>query len=195
MPACGRATGRIFFCSTMIPRSITDDWIEAMLEQAQRPEIGVVGARLLYEDGALQHAGVVIGLGELAGHIYRGAPRDDHGPAGEILTIRNYSAVTAACMMVRRDVFEAVGGFDEKLAVEFNDTDFCLRVLRAVTETSMYLTRSYIITSPNREVPVSHPRPRTSPTVASCFGNDGKRRAIEIPITTATLRPLPMTAP
>ena len=109
---------------------ITGDWMEAMLEQAQRPVIGVVGARLLYDDGALQHAGVVIGLGELAGHIYRRAPRDDHGPGEEILTIRNYSAVTAACMMVRRDVFEAVGGFDERMAVEFNDTDFCLRVLR-----------------------------------------------------------------
>lgn len=109
---------------------IAGDWIEAMLEQAQRPAIGAVGARLLYDDGALQHGGVVIGLGELAGHIYRGAPRDDHGPAGEILTIRNYSAITAACMMVRRDVFEAAGGFDERLAVEFNDTDFCLRVLR-----------------------------------------------------------------
>lgn len=108
---------------------VTDDWIEAMLEQAQRPAIGVVGARLLYNDGALQHAGVVIGLGDLAGHIYRGAPRDDQGPGGEILTIRNYSAVTAACMAVRRDVFEAAGGFDERLAVEFNDTDFCLRVL------------------------------------------------------------------
>ena len=109
---------------------ITDDWIEAMLEQTQRPPIGVVGARLVYDDGALQHAGVVIGLGDLAGHIYRGAVRDEQGPGTEILTVRNYSAVTAACMMVRRDVFDEVGGFDERLAVEFNDTDFCLRVLQ-----------------------------------------------------------------
>ncbi|HTU69732.1 MAG TPA: glycosyltransferase family 2 protein [Candidatus Baltobacteraceae bacterium] len=108
---------------------ITNDWIEAMVEQAQRPAIGVVGARLLYEDGSLQHAGVVVGLGELAGHVYRRASRDDQGPGGEILTVRNYSAVTAACMMVRRDVFEAVDGFDERLPIEFNDTDFCLRIL------------------------------------------------------------------
>ena len=108
---------------------ITDDWIEAMLEQTQRPPIGVVGARLVYDDGALQHAGVIIGLGDLAGHIYRGAVRDEQGPGNEILTVRNYSAVTAACMMVRRNVFDEVGGFDERLAVEFNDTDFCLRVL------------------------------------------------------------------
>ncbi len=109
---------------------IAGDWMEAMLEQAQRAEIGAVGAHLLYGDGTLQHAGVVVGLGTLAGHIYRGAAQDDPGPGDAIMTVRNYSAVTAACLMIRRDVFEEAEGFDERLAIEFNDVDFCLRLLR-----------------------------------------------------------------
>jgi GT2 family glycosyltransferase len=109
---------------------ITNDWIEAMIEQAQRTPIGAVGARLLYGDRTLQHAGVVVGLGTLAGHVYRHAASDDPGPGGAILTVRNYSAVTAACLMVRREVFEEARGFDERLAIEFNDVDFCLRLLR-----------------------------------------------------------------
>ncbi len=108
---------------------ITADWIEAMLEQAQRTPIGAVGARLLYEDGAVQHAGVVVGSAGLVGHIYRHAAPGDPGPGDAIVTVRNYSAVTAACLMVRRDLFEEVAGFDERLAIEFNDVDFCLRLL------------------------------------------------------------------
>lgn len=107
---------------------LTPDWIEAMVEQAQRKAIGAVGARLLYPDQTVQHAGVVVGLGSLAGHIYRGAAAGDPGPGGALVTIRNYSALTAACLMVRRELFDAVNGFDESLAVEFNDVDFCLRL-------------------------------------------------------------------
>ncbi len=109
---------------------ITPDWVDAMVEQAQRPPIGAVGARLLYHDGTIQHAGVVVGLGELAGHIYRHAAPDNRGPGDAIVTVRNYSAVTAACLMIRREVFEEAAGFDECLPVEFNDVDFCLRLLR-----------------------------------------------------------------
>jgi GT2 family glycosyltransferase len=107
---------------------LTGDWLEAMLEQAQRAPVGAVGARLLYGDGTVQHAGVVIGLGALAGHVYRYADPREPGPGGALYSIRNYSAVTAACLMVRREVFEAVGGFDEAFAIEFNDVDFCLRL-------------------------------------------------------------------
>ena len=110
---------------------LTDDWLEVMLEQAQHPAVGAVGARLLYGDGTVQHAGVVIGLGQLAGHVYRFASPDDPGPGGALFAVRNYSAVTAACLMVRRDAFEAVGGFDEAFAIEFNDVDFCLRLVAA----------------------------------------------------------------
>lgn len=110
---------------------LTSDWIEAMLEYAQFESIGAVGARLLYPDGTLQHAGVVVGLGESAGHVYRGAMPEDAGPGAAIRMVRNYSAVTAACLMVQREAFEIVGGFDEQLKVEFNDVDFCLRLREA----------------------------------------------------------------
>lgn len=107
------------------------DWIEAMLEQAQRPSIGAVGAKLLYDDGTVQHAGVVVGLGGVAGHSHKYFQGDAPGYFGTLQTVNNFSAVTAACLMVRRAVFEEVGGFDEGLAIAFNDVDFCLRVQAA----------------------------------------------------------------
>jgi GT2 family glycosyltransferase len=108
-----------------------DEGIAALLEQARRACIGAVGARLLYADGALQHAGVVVGIGGFAGHVYRGADPVFAANHASIAGVRNYAAVTAACMMFRREAFEAVGGFDERLAVEFNDIDFCLKLRRA----------------------------------------------------------------
>jgi GT2 family glycosyltransferase len=108
-----------------------DEGIVALLEQARRPCIGAVGARLLYADGALQHAGVVVGIGGFAGHVHRGADPGVAAHRASIAGVRNYAAVTAACMMVRREAFDAVGGFDERLAVEFNDIDFCLKLRRA----------------------------------------------------------------
>jgi GT2 family glycosyltransferase len=110
---------------------ITPDWIEAMVEQAQRPAIGAVGAKLLYPDGTVQHAGVVVGLGGVAGHSHKYFQREAPGYFGVLQTVNNFSAVTAACLMVRREVFDEVGGFDETLAIAFNDVDFCLRVKAA----------------------------------------------------------------
>ncbi len=107
---------------------ITPDWMEAMVEQAQRPGIGAVGALLLYPDGSVQHAGVVIGIGGVAGHSHKYYPGDAHGYFSALKAINNYSAVTGACLMVRREVFNGVGGFDETLAAAFNDVDFCLKL-------------------------------------------------------------------
>lgn len=108
---------------------ITPDWIEQMLQHAQRPNVGVVGAKLLYPDGKIQHAGVVLGIGGVADHAHKSLPRTSPGYFGTVIDIRNYSAVTAACMMVPKGVFEACQGFDEeRLAVAFNDVDLCLRV-------------------------------------------------------------------
>lgn len=101
---------------------IADEWIEAMLEHAQRPEVAAVGARLLYPSGSLQHEGVVIGVG--GGSCLNVDTRDYFG-LGRL--VRNVSALTAACMMVRRQVFEALGRFDEGLKVAFHDVDYCLR--------------------------------------------------------------------
>ncbi len=106
-------------------------WMRALVEHAQRPEIGVVGSRLLYPNGLVQHVGVEIGLGGLAGHIMVGLPAEAPGYLGYARLTRNYEAVTAACLMTRREVFEEVGRFDESLAVAFNDVDFCLRVVDA----------------------------------------------------------------
>ena len=110
-------------------------WLEAMLEHSQRPEVGMVGALLLYPNGSrshsptrIQHAGVTIGVGGVAGHAFKHLPADRRNYYDLHRVIRNCSAVTAACAMMRRNVFDEVGGFDEKLKVAFGDVDLCLRV-------------------------------------------------------------------
>ena len=108
---------------------ITPEWLTTMVEQAQRPTIGAVGARLLYPDGTIQHAGVVAGIGGVAGHSHKHFPGDQIGYFSQIQAINNYAAVTAACLMCRRDVFEKVGGFEEELAIAFNDVDLCFKML------------------------------------------------------------------
>lgn len=107
---------------------LTDDWLEAMMEQAQRPEIGAVGASLLYPDRSVQHGGVVLGIGGVAGHSHRFSEPGSAGYFGTLRAIANYAAVTAACLMVRRESYDLVGGMDESLTVAFNDVDFCLRL-------------------------------------------------------------------
>jgi GT2 family glycosyltransferase len=107
---------------------IRRDWMRAMLEQAQRPEVGAVGAKLLFADERIQHAGVVLGMGGLAGHAFEYEAGHQLLYFGLSDAIRDCSAVTAACMMMRRAVFDEVGRFDEALVVEFNDIDLCLRL-------------------------------------------------------------------
>ncbi|GAB4226970.1 MAG: hypothetical protein Kow0049_06660 [Stanieria sp.] len=109
---------------------ISNDWIEAMVEQAQRPSIGAVGALLLYPDKTIQHAGVVLGIGGVASHSHKGYPSLLPGYFGQVITINNYSAITGACLMCRREVFEQVNGFEEKLAIAYNDVDFCLKLVQ-----------------------------------------------------------------
>lgn len=107
---------------------ISSEWLTAMLEFAQREDVGAVGAKLYYPDDTIQHAGVIIGLKGLAAHPYQGLPRSDYGYMGRTNIVQNLSAVTAACMMVRKSVFDEVGGFDEELGVAFNDVDLCLKI-------------------------------------------------------------------
>ena len=108
------------------------DWLTNMAEHAQRPEVGAVGAKLLFPDGTVQHAGVVLAEKNLATHAFLGAPGDSFENGGQLQMARNYSAVTAACLLMRREVFGQVGGFDEKaLAVAYNDVDLCLRLRAA----------------------------------------------------------------
>jgi GT2 family glycosyltransferase len=107
------------------------DWLTAMLEWAQEPAVGAVGAKLVYPDGRIQHVGLLIGVGGLASHAFHQLPAGAAGYAGNAVIVRNCSAVTAACLMTRRAVFDEVGGFDEALPVDFNDVDFCLRLRAA----------------------------------------------------------------
>lgn len=107
---------------------INPDCLEEMLGYCMRPDVGAVGARLYYEDDTIQHAGVVIGFGGIAGHCFVLHPRGNTGYFHRIICAQDYSAVTAACMMVRKEVFDAVQGFSTELAVAFNDIDFCLKV-------------------------------------------------------------------
>lgn len=110
---------------------ITPRWIQEMLMFAQRKDVGAVGAMLYYPDDTIQHAGVVIGLGGGAGHSHKGFPRGSSGYVHRLTIAQNYSACTAACLMVSRDAWNAVQGLDEKFAVAFNDVDFCLRLREA----------------------------------------------------------------
>ncbi|MFC1733290.1 glycosyltransferase [candidate division KSB1 bacterium] len=123
------ATGTYLLFLNNDTEIIHADWMEAMVEQAQRKSIGAVGVKLLYQNNTIQHAGVIIGLGGAAGHTFVGIHKDAPGYFNYIQSINNYAAVTAACMMCRRVVFDEVGGFDEGFTVEYNDVDFCLKLL------------------------------------------------------------------
>jgi GT2 family glycosyltransferase len=103
-------------------------WLARMVDLAGQPDVGVVGAKLLYPDGTVQHAGILLGPDGAATHVGRGAPAEDPGYAGQLAYARDLSAVTGACLVVRSAVWRAVGGMDERLAVTWNDVDFCLRV-------------------------------------------------------------------
>jgi O-antigen biosynthesis protein len=128
--AAREATGKYLLFLNNDTEVITREWMTAMLEWCQQAEIGAVGAKLIYPNQTIQHAGVVLGLGGVAGHALAGLPKDTPTYFGVSHMVRNWAAVTAACMMVRREVFDAVGGFDEKLKVAFNDVDLCLRILQ-----------------------------------------------------------------
>ncbi|MEJ7606723.1 MAG: glycosyltransferase [Bryobacteraceae bacterium] len=109
---------------------IGPEWLSALLEFSQQKQIGAVGGKLLFPDDTIQHAGVVLGVNGSAAHVYHKYPRDFIGYNGFTHLIRNYSAVTGACMATRREVIERTGGFDEKLALDFNDIAFCLAALQ-----------------------------------------------------------------
>jgi GT2 family glycosyltransferase len=129
--AAREATGTIIGLINNDIEVTEGDWLANMVALAVRPEVGCVGAKLLYPDGRLQHAGVVIGLGGVAGHGHRFQRADEPGYLGRLRHVHEVSAVTAACLLIRREVFDAVNGLDEELKVAFNDVDLCLRVRAA----------------------------------------------------------------
>lgn len=110
---------------------ITPDIFKSMLGFCMRPEVGIVGAKLLYNDHTVQHAGVLVGAGGLADHVFKGIHEDDPGYMGRAISSQDVSAVTAACLLVKRSVYEEVGGLEDEFQVAFNDVDFCLKVRKA----------------------------------------------------------------
>lgn len=121
------AKGDYILCLNNDVTVITPDWLERMIGQCQRKEVGIVGVKLYYPDDTIQHAGIVIGIGGVAGALFVGMPRMFTGYLHKAAIQQDLSAVTAACMMVKRSVYEELGGLEEELKVAFNDVDFCLR--------------------------------------------------------------------
>ena len=107
---------------------ITPNWIEEMLGFAQRKDVGAVGVRLIYPDKSIQHVGIIIGMGGIAGHVFKGLPNKVNAYFAKDTLIQNLSAVTAACIMNPRYIYDEVGFMDEKFKVAFNDVDFCLKI-------------------------------------------------------------------
>ena len=130
--AVAEARGEILLLLNNDIDVIAGDWLHELVSHAVRPEIGAVGPKLLYPDGSVQHAGVLVGIGwpaGVAGHVYAGIEGTDPGPFGLLAATRSVAAVTGACLAVRRSLYDEVGGLDEeRLTVAFNDVDFCLRL-------------------------------------------------------------------
>ena len=126
--AVARAQGTLLCFLNNDMEVISPQWLEEMVGLAIQDDIGAVGAMLYHPDDTIQHAGVILGLGGLAAHAHRNLPRGQAGYFGRATLTQALSAVSAACLMVRKTAFERVGGFDEALAVAYNDVDFCLRL-------------------------------------------------------------------
>lgn len=130
--AAAQARGEYLILLNNDTAVLHDDWIEALLNHAQRPEVGIVGAKLHYPDGRIQHGGVVLGLRGPADHPFIGQPMEADGYMHRLRVDQNYTAVTAACLMIRKSVYEEVGGLDEQdFKVSYNDVDLCLKVHQA----------------------------------------------------------------
>lgn len=133
--ASKRASGEHLLFLNNDMEVISEEWLGAMLEHSQLPEVGTVGALLLYPNNTIQHAGVILGIGGVggvggvAGHSHKYFLESDYGYISRIKAIQNISAVTGACLMVKKSVFEEVGGYEERLEVSFNDVDLCLKIM------------------------------------------------------------------
>ena len=109
--------------------SINPDWLEELVKQAVQPGVGAVGAKLYYADDTIQHAGIVVGMGGVAGHSHLNYPRQAPGHMQRLQYAQNVAAVTGACLLMKKSVFDEIGGFDEGFVLAFNDVDLCLQVL------------------------------------------------------------------
>lgn len=151
--AAAIATGDYLCLFNNDVEALDSNWLSAMVRHAVQPGVGAVGAQLLYPDGSIQHAGVAVGIGDAAGHIQRGSnPATSEHAAWHAVT-RRVSVVTAACLLVERQHYEAVSGFDEEgFAVAFNDVDFCLK-LQASGLANIYCAESRLFHAESRTRP------------------------------------------
>ena len=129
--AARHAAGEVFLLLNNDMEILSENWLEEMLMYAQQPDVGAVGAMLYFPDDTVQHAGVGIGIGGIAGHLHKYFSRGSHGYMGRLHYAQNVSAVTGACLMLRREVYERLNGLNEQFAVAFNDVDFCMRIREA----------------------------------------------------------------
>jgi GT2 family glycosyltransferase len=129
--AAAAASGDLLLFLNNDTEAINPDWLEAMVKLAVQPGVGAVGAKLYYADDTIQHAGIVVGMGGVAGHSHLFYPREAAGYMQRLRITQNVAAVTAACLLMPRAVFQAIGGFDEGFVLAFNDVDLCLSVLKA----------------------------------------------------------------
>jgi GT2 family glycosyltransferase len=129
--AATQAKGELLLFLNNDTEAINPDWLEAMVKLAVQPGVGAVGAKLYYADDTIQHAGIVVGMGGVAGHSHLFYPRQAQGYMQRLRITQNVAAVTGACLLMPRKVFEEVGGFDEGFVLAFNDVDLCLAVLKA----------------------------------------------------------------
>ena len=123
---------------------VESDWLDELVRQIMQPGVGIAGPKLLYPDGGIQHAGVVLGLFTLAAHVFHRAPLDEWGPFGSPDVQRNWTAVTGACQLVHRDVFDLVGGYDEAFIISYSDIVLCTSVARAGFRT-VYAPRATLV--------------------------------------------------
>ena len=148
---------------------INTGWLTSMVEHAVRKEVGAVGAKLYFPDNSVQHGSVIIGINGVAGHAHRNFPHDSPGYFGRLKIIQNVSAVTAACLMIRKEVFNEVNGFDEDYAVSFNDIDFCMKIRK----------KGYLIVwTPYAEL--YHHELKTRGTEDTCEKKEREKREIEL---------------
>jgi len=128
--AADQATGSVIGLMNNDLKIIHPDWLRIMVSHVVRPDIGVVGAKLLYGDDTVQHAGVTLGIG-VASHLYKGFERESEGRNGRLSLPHDVSAVTAACLLIRKDLWQEVGGLDPDFPVAYNDVDLCLKATAA----------------------------------------------------------------
>jgi glycosyltransferase involved in cell wall biosynthesis len=128
--AATQASGEVFLFLDNDIQVINKDWLEQMFQFAIRPDVGAVGAKLYYPDGTIEHGGIIIGLGGVAGYSHRHSPKDDPGYFYQLALPHNVSAVASTCLMLRKQVFQEVDGFDENYPLALGDIDLCLRILQ-----------------------------------------------------------------